>query len=95
MNTELTTGLTTESILALITAALIAALLVWWLIPIYIVDKFEHLVSDKERADVEDNYRKTIGQFSRKMPSAPASPDFTRSNKLPALSRPQTPKTSI
>jgi uncharacterized protein YjbI with pentapeptide repeats len=62
MNAELTTGLTTESILALITAALIAALLVWWLIPIYIVDKFEHLVSDKERADVEDNYRKTIGQ---------------------------------
>jgi uncharacterized protein YjbI with pentapeptide repeats len=54
--------MTTEVIITLIFTGLILALLIWWFTPIYIVDRFEHLANDKERADVEDNYRKTIGQ---------------------------------
>jgi uncharacterized protein YjbI with pentapeptide repeats len=52
----------TELIIILVFVGLILALLVWWLIPVYMVRKFGHLDNDKERADVEDNYRKTIGQ---------------------------------
>jgi uncharacterized protein YjbI with pentapeptide repeats len=37
------------------------ALLVWWVAPIAIVRRFT-LTTDKERADLEDNYRKTMGQ---------------------------------
>jgi uncharacterized protein YjbI with pentapeptide repeats len=40
---------------------LFAALLVWSFVPVWIVKRFS-ITDPKERADVEDNYRKTMGQ---------------------------------
>lgn len=39
----------------------LSAFLVWWIAPILIVRRFT-LANDKERADLEDGYRKTMGQ---------------------------------
>jgi uncharacterized protein YjbI with pentapeptide repeats len=41
---------------------LLAALGIWWCAPLYAVKKFTGLTTDKEKADVEDSYRKTVGQ---------------------------------
>ena len=40
---------------------LVLALLIWALAPIWIVKRFS-ITEPRERADVEDNYRKTVGQ---------------------------------
>jgi uncharacterized protein YjbI with pentapeptide repeats len=47
--------------IALVIASLIAALLVWSFVPVFIVARFG-ITNPKEKADVEDNYRKTMGQ---------------------------------
>jgi uncharacterized protein YjbI with pentapeptide repeats len=39
----------------------VVALLVWWFAPILIVNRLS-FTTDKDKADVEDSYRKTIGQ---------------------------------
>jgi uncharacterized protein YjbI with pentapeptide repeats len=39
----------------------LGAFLVWWIAPILVVRRFT-LANDKERADLEDSYRKTMGQ---------------------------------
>lgn len=39
----------------------LAAFLVWWIAPIFVVRRFT-LANDKDRADLEDSYRKTMGQ---------------------------------
>ncbi|MDB5653245.1 MAG: hypothetical protein JWQ94_858 [Tardiphaga sp.] len=41
--------------------AVVILAVVWWLLPIAIVKKFS-FASDKERAETEDNYRKTLSQ---------------------------------
>jgi uncharacterized protein YjbI with pentapeptide repeats len=41
---------------------LLVALCAWWFAPLYAVKRFAGLKDDKEKADVEDSYRKTVGQ---------------------------------
>jgi uncharacterized protein YjbI with pentapeptide repeats len=49
---------------ALVAAALFGAWWLWWQLPKRQVDRLSTQISDpKERADVEDNFRKTIGQL--------------------------------
>src|SRR5258708_9940349 len=47
--------------IALVLAGLVVAFLVWWLVPPYVVNRFA-ITDNKDKAEVTDNYRKTIGQ---------------------------------
>jgi len=47
--------------ITLVLVGLFAAFLVWWFVPPYVVNRFG-ITDTKDKADVTDNYRKTLGQ---------------------------------
>lgn len=53
--------MSTSDWIVVVIVCLIIALLAWSIAPIFIVTRF-NITNPKEKADVEDNYRKTIGQ---------------------------------